>query len=384
MRENQMKKVLLASTALVFTTGWAMADVTNGGDDLGASITLEGFAEMGVFGNDAGDNADLQFHTDIDLTFVMLGSTDTGLEFGAEIDIDETDSAASGISIERDEDGNIIDINVDDALVINRDGDDGVLDFTIGGSPAFDNSLQGGEEIFIRGAFGTLTMGDTDGAFDWALQEAIIGDSLTDNHEHAGYSGNAGLDGLYDGQIARYEYAFGDFAFAVSAEIDDTDVGDPIFGIGGTYDFVGNGFTLALGAAAQFVAGLDENFFAALDEDEDYDSVIAGISADVGLDNGLRVIGNYSWRSNEGDNDIDDDGEHWGVAVGYEFDALLIAANYGVFEGFGFGEIDSEGFGLIANYDLGGGASLQAGYGYNDIEGVDSFNTYSFGVAMNF
>lgn len=380
-----MKKVLLASTALVMTTGWAMADVTNGGDDLGASITLEGFAEMGVFGNDAGDGADLQFHTDIDLTFVMIGQTDGGLEFGAEIDIDETDSAASGISVERDPDtGEIIDINVDDALVINS-GDDGDLtDFTIGGSPAFDNRLQGGEEIFIRGAFGALYMGDVDGAFDWAMQEAIIGDSLTDNHEHAGYSGNVGLDGIYDGQIARYEYAFGDFAVAISGEIDDTDEGDPIVGLGAKYDFVGNGFDVAIGGGVQILSGLTDVVSAALDDDEDYDSVIAGISADVGFDNGLRLIGNYSWRSNEGDNDIDEDGEHIGVAVGYEFDALLVAANYGIFESFGLGDVDSEGFGLIANYDLGGGASLQAGYGYNDIDGIDEFSTYSFGVAMNF
>lgn len=364
-----MKKVLLASTALVFTTGYAMADVTNGGSDLGASITLEGFAEMGVFGDDAGDDSDLQFHTDIDLTFVMLGSTDSGLEFGAEIDLDETDTDQTL------------------PVAINRGDDDGlesIDDITVGGSPAFDNSLQGGEEIFIRGAFGALYMGDVDGAFDWALQEAIIGDSLTDNHEHAGYNGNAGLDGQYDGQIARYEYSFGDFAFAISGEIDDTDEGDPILGIGLKYDYAGNGFGLSLGAGAQALTGLTDSVNSLLDEDEDYDSVIAGISGDLGLDNGLRVIANYSWRSNEGDNDIDDDGSHWGVAVGYEFDAFLIAANYGAFDDYGISADSSEGYGLIANYDLGGGASLQAGYGYNDIDGGDSFSTYSFGVAMNF
>ena len=32
-------------------------------------------------------------------------------------------------------------------------------------------------------------------------------------------NGNAGLDGGLDGQVARYDYSFGDFAVAISAEI---------------------------------------------------------------------------------------------------------------------------------------------------------------------
>ena len=42
---------------------------------------------------------------------------------------------------------------------------------TRGVSLAFDGCTQSGEEIFISGALGTLTMGDTYGALDWALQE---------------------------------------------------------------------------------------------------------------------------------------------------------------------------------------------------------------------
>ena len=74
-----MQKVLLASTALVMSTGWAMADVTNAGDGVGATIRLSGEAKMGVVGNDADlefqfDGRDIltrdsaaQFFTDIDL-----------------------------------------------------------------------------------------------------------------------------------------------------------------------------------------------------------------------------------------------------------------------------------------------------------------------------
>ncbi len=48
--------------------------------------------------------------------------------------------------------------------------------------------------------------------------------SLNDDETmHAGYNGNAALDGTSDGQIFRYDYSFGDFAVALSAEIDDGD-----------------------------------------------------------------------------------------------------------------------------------------------------------------
>ncbi|KKL69695.1 hypothetical protein LCGC14_2112360, partial [marine sediment metagenome] len=73
-----MKKVLFATTALVASTSFAMADVD-----------LSGVAEMGIFG---GDGIEDQFHTDIDVTFSMSGSTDNGLTFGASIDLDESDT----------------------------------------------------------------------------------------------------------------------------------------------------------------------------------------------------------------------------------------------------------------------------------------------------
>ncbi len=52
--------------------------------------------------------------------------------------------------------------------------------------------------------FGKVVIGDTDGAFDWALTETNVGGALRDDHTgHAGFSpgGNKGLDGLHDGQI---------------------------------------------------------------------------------------------------------------------------------------------------------------------------------------
>jgi outer membrane protein OmpU len=122
----------------------------------------------------------------------MSGTADNGTTFGAAIDLDEN---AAGV-------------NQDDA----------------------------GVAIFISGDLGTLTLGDTDGALDWAMQEVDFNGaaSINDDHTtHAGFNGNGGLDGHYDGQILRYDYSFGDFSVALSVEQDDnqTAMGDAL-GVG--------------------------------------------------------------------------------------------------------------------------------------------------------
>lgn len=325
-----MKKVLFATTALVASTSFAMADVD-----------LSGSAEMGIFG---GDGVEDQFHTDIDVTFSMSGTTDTGLTFGASIDLDEsdTDRTISGVPVN------------------NQNGT--VEDIEVGGSPAFDNSTQGGETIFISGSFGTLTMGDTDGAFDWALSEAIIGSAINDDHEHAGYNGNSGLDGTYDGQIARYDYSFGDFAFAASAEMNDEagNNDDDVFGLGAKYSGEFGAMNLGFGLGYQTRNASD----------------IVGVSVTAGMDNGIKAILNYSDLDGVKGNDT-----HTGIAVGYSAGAITVAANYGVFDR--VDGTENKGYGLVANYDLGGGAQVQAGYGNSDRNGVDS-DRYSLGVAMSF
>jgi len=308
-----MKKVLLATSALVVSAGIASAQ----------GVALSGSAEMGIIG---GDGIETQFHTDVDVTFTMSGETDNGLTFGASIDLDESTT------------GN-----------------------------AFGNTTQGGETVFLSGNFGTLTMGDTDGALDWALTEAIIGGAINDDHEHGGYTGNSYADGVYDGQIARYDYSFGDFAFAVSVEIDDTGVGDPVFGIGGKYSASLGTVDLGVGIGYQDYA-TDEAI---------------GISIDAAFSNGFQAILNYS---DMGDSDGGGVGEeHFGIALGYSMDAWTFAVNYGQFTE---GANDQDGYGLVVNYDLGGGAEVQFGYGSTQNCGVFAgcavADTFSFGVAMSF
>ncbi|QXT39814.1 porin [Gymnodinialimonas ceratoperidinii] len=359
-----MKKVLFASTALVATAGVAAADVA-----------LSGSAEMGVFGGDMYntttdmfESMETQFHTDIDVTFTLSGESDGGITFGAAVDLDE--------------------------------------------NAAFTPENNGGIAIFISGDFGTLTMGDTDGALDWALTEAAVGNagSIQDNETgHVGYVGSY-LDGAYDGQILRYDYSFGDFAFAASVEMDDDGDRDNGYAIGAMYNgsFAGGSYGVGIGYQvatprddwmlgningtmfSDLTGGAADGFGDAID-----DVTALGVSANVALDSGFSFGVTYTQYEAEGDSaplgvvGTSFDTTHVGVGAGYTFDAITVSANYGMIEIDNLGEFT--GYGVAAAYDLGGGLSAHLGYGSSDYDydGVAgsadaTVNTWSFGLAMSF
>ena len=365
---NEMKKVLLASTALAASAGMAAAQ----------GVSLSGYAEIGVKDN----GTDTVFHHDMDVTFTLSGETDGGLAFGATIDLDELDQSTPG------------DISSED----------------------------GAHSVFVSGNFGKITMGDTDGALDWAMNEVGFGTSIADDHTtHAGFNGNSGLDGGLDGQIARYEYSFGDFAFAVSAEIgadsaDDITTGSGAF-VAGTDEILGIGFkysTAMAGVDLDFGLGYQTGAYTPaqgafglvaapvgggqwiLDAD------IWGASVTADFDGGFSVVLNYS--------ELDADflavttagvgaattgsleWEHVGIGVAYAMDNWIVEANWGEYDGsttFGGGaggtSFDADGFGLAFNYDLGGGAVIMVGYGSGEGFGsTTSVDTWSAGLGLSF
>lgn len=330
-----MKKVLFATTALIATAGIAAADVA-----------ISGSAEMGVNG---GDTTNTQFFTDIDVTFTLSGETDGGITFGAAVDLDEATNIGTG------------DTTAD----------------------------QDGVAIFISGDFGTLTMGDTDGALDFALTEAWVGNagSISDAEtSHVGALGSY-ADGLYDGQILRYDYSIADFAFAVSVEMDDsTPQRDTGYAVGATYALsfsggsanFGIGYQTGVSGAANTVGNTGIPIAANIDVE------VVGVSAAVALDNGLQAAIQYSsWDFNNGVNDA----QHIGVGAGYSFDAITVSANYGMYTS-DFAPLDGfTGYGVAAAYDFGGGLSAHLGYGANTDCGTvacASDNSWSFGLAMSF
>ncbi|MDP3958831.1 MAG: porin [Pseudorhodobacter sp.] len=311
-----MKKILLATTALVGFAGAASAEVS-----------ISGYAEMGIAGGNAG--AITQFWTDANVTFAMSGTTDGGLEFGAKVDLDSIP-------------GNV--------------------------GPGM---TQGGESIWISGSFGKITMGDTDGALDWAVSEIYMGTAIADDHSsHAGAYWNSGLDGSAGGQIARYEYSFGSFAAAVSAEIDSSGAGNNVLGVGVKYSSDMGGTAIGFGLGYQ---------------DNSVTSMYA-VSANATMTNGIAINVGYAdlGALAPGANDT------WaGVGLGYTSGALMVQGNYGTYSLLGGGSVS--GFGVVANYDLGGGAVVMAGYGSGDLAAGNeiggtygSTDTFSVGLGLSF
>ena len=345
-----MKNILFATTALVATAGIASADVS-----------LSGWAEIGV--NDNG-NGDMQFFQDIDVTFSMSGETDGGLSFGGSVDLDE--------------------------------------------NGAFATNTHGGSSINVSGGFGTITMGDTDGAADWAMTETAVGGSLADDHTiHAGYSGNSTMDGNSDGQQLRWDYTMGAMGVAISLEqsddgatstSDDTvqvglkysmDTGSATIGMGigysdaGTqttagaaavptvYEVTTSGLTI-IDAAGGAVPGTGTVVTqgSAAGAATTGDSNNMGISLSV-ASGGMTGVLNYSDGEVEGV-----DVSHVALGLGVTMDALTIGANWGEYD---TGGAKTNGVGLAVNYNLGGGATFMLGYG--DGEGTD---TMSMGLSLSF
>ncbi|TVS07183.1 MAG: porin [Rhodobacteraceae bacterium] len=110
-----MKKLLLASTALVMSAGVAAADVALSGD-----------GRMGIVYNDAAVD-ELRFDSRVRVLFTLSGETSTGLAFGGSFRAHTAGDAASG------------------------------------------NMGTNGATVFIAGDWGTLTMGDTMGAVQGAV-----------------------------------------------------------------------------------------------------------------------------------------------------------------------------------------------------------------------
>ena len=363
-----MKKVLFATTALVATAGVASADVA-----------ISGYAEMGVFGGSGGTVT--QFMQDVDVRFALSGETDGGITFGAGVDLDEVAS----------------NVDVDDA----------------------------GVAVFISGDFGTLTLGDTDGGFDAGMQEVNAGSpgSIRDDETgHRGYSGNSGLDGVYDGQILSYSYSVSSFTIIASLEMDDgrTDArpfgtpadnanpvppaapagavqavrspndglrADNIYGIGARYAGTFGGGSFTVGGGYQFT----NDTHAAVAGDQELS--IVGISAVVALDSGLSAGINYSMIDYAGGGAfLDFDGTHTAIGASYEFGDITVHANYGMFDWSANALVaDTEGYGLAAGYALGGGLTAHLGYGYSETTAVNlstsalgNSSTWSFGLSMSF
>ena len=219
-----MKRILLASSALVASAGFAAAEVTVGGD-----------GRMGVKSVDGGD---IEFSSRVRISFSASGETDNGLTFGGSIRADNAGGGAAGT----------------------------------GGS------------VNIAGAFGTVTFGDTDSAAKKAVGQAggVGYTGLGDLNEVTTYIGGA------DDPTARWDYTMGDLSLHASADNPGPEgdqalsgamsysIGDVGFGIGverrGDDQNVVAGVNAALGDASVKIV------FATDDDDEEYGASASFVS----------------------------------------------------------------------------------------------------------
>ena len=326
-----MKRVFLTSTALVAIGGMAAADVS-----------VSGSAEMGVAGS---KGSDAKLHRDIRVKFGLSGATDTGLSFGAAADFHNAGKYRAG-------------------------GTEGA--------------------VHLTGAFGTLTLGNTDGAFDAALTEVGSGTAIADDHTgHPGYSnkydglggGNAGLDGFTGngGSILRYDYTLGGITTSASGEFGADDSGNSVLGVGMKWsgDMGGIGIGIGLGyQTGNKTVG-----------DTADDASILGLSISVDMGNGLSVVANGSSRDHNkevaGGDDSTASTTHSGLGVAYTVGDLTIGVNGGRSSTKGTSPTNSSGAGFAVVYSLGAGVAFQVGAGAGETDGMKA-SSWSTGLAFSF
>lgn len=223
---------------------------------------------------------------------------------------------------------------------------------TFGGSIRADNSVGGAAgtagSVFAEGAFGKISFGDVSGA-----PEAAVGDvsgvgltGLADYNEMT-YLSNSNRPAV------RYDYVTGSLGFHVSADNPGATTGDEAFGVAVTYGMGDISFGL----------GYEDNGTA--------DHIIGGVSAGFGDATVKAIYGSADLGAGV-------DFDQYGLSLDYVFGAATATAFFVSKDTAGVA-VDSMGVGMA--YDLGGGASLKAGYVDSD---ADTDGRYDFGLSMSF
>jgi outer membrane protein OmpU len=379
-----MKKILLASSALALTASVAAAEITLGGDAYYGIVYLDN--DNILINNTTGNSQNYAFAFDLDFDITASGETDSGLIFGAAMDIDEMDTSQ--------------------------------------GFRGWDS------EIFVSGAFGRLAMGDVDGA-----AEAIVGDlNFTSLTGLGDFNENIYLLGAGDptceraedvpvtqqtvvgtdddgndvvvtttsvdddgevitmepeeevtgacgqGPLALYTYDFEGFTGAIGLNDDEGySIGAGYDGgtwnVGLAYESVKRGTTVTVFDAGDFIS--DAVF--TVDADSNTDHWIGVVGVDIA---GVVLKGVYGYID-PGSEDL----QQYGISAEYTFDAVTVGAWWREVDP-DVDDVSKSVFaGLGVAYDLGGGLSVVASYAYLDVdtgETEGSTNAADFGLSFAF
>lgn len=348
-----------------------------GGAASAQGIALFGDARLGLGYNIENDGSvrvdddgsppdDLRAVSRVRFGVVMTGESDSGIVFGASV---RADNAAGG---EGDTDG------------------------------------QTAGTVFVSGAWGSLTFGDTNGA-----DEEWVGDvpgnysltGLSDINETRFISNGGSFGGEEDSSFAenpnalptvRYDYSFGNFGFSIST---DRNLGDIGVGAGYSGNFGDAGWSIGAGYYKfdSFIAEGGETFVIVDDvlvEGRPAETFVPdGEQWSVGLNVSYDPVEfgiTYMKLNSDGDVDGQVDADNLLVGGSYSFDAWSVGAFWGnVLSANGAGDFDAldgdDGYGLTAQYDLGGGATINGGIAnsYDTSPGNDE-TIADFGISMSF
>ena len=189
-----MKKVLLATSALTLSAGFASADVS-----------MSGSGGAGVFG---ANGADLSVYSGVDLGFSLSGASDSGMTFSASLDMGGGQTLDVG-----DFELDTQDMGTDDNVAVTI----GVSGLTIelsqdGVDDLYDDDIAG--DIGISGAMGDLTYSIVTGLEDADPTSLSIGYSA------GAISGSVATSDEGDASNVTVSYAMGDITISAESDTD--------------------------------------------------------------------------------------------------------------------------------------------------------------------
>ena len=189
-----MKKVLLATSALTLSAGFASADVS-----------MSGTGGAGVFG---AAGADLSVYSGVDLGFALSGASDNGMTFSASLDMGGGQTLDTG-----DFELDTQDMGVDDNVSVTI----GVSGLTIvlsqdGVDDLYDDDKAG--DIGISGAMGDLTYSVVTGLEDADPTSLSIG------YTAGAISGSVATSDDGDASTVSVSYAMGDITISAESDTD--------------------------------------------------------------------------------------------------------------------------------------------------------------------
>lgn len=378
-----MKKTVLVSSVLVASAGFAAADVIVGGDGyFGAALST--YKGDGFFETRNGELSAYVFVYDLDIDFTATGTSDSGLTFGAAVDlVDAASNTTTTTTVVTgfDAQGNPIYGKAVTGLTNNSQGPLG-----------YKGSL------FVAGDFGTLSMGAIDGAAKQTVGN-LAGVGLT------GLGDKNDMTYLVEGSaqpsgspLALYEYSVEGLTLGLGITDDQSwslgagYEGD-FWSVGLGYESVKDGASVTIRNPGTFVPEVDANGDVVL-----VGSGTGGVVMDT-PDDAQQTIGQASvtfsgvtLKGSYGLIDIENAGEiaQYGISAVYSWDAFTLTGYWRGQEidadsGIAINDQTNNFYGIGLGYDLGGGLALETGVAQADYEELDSNVVIAdFGLSFNF